>query len=96
MRNYNFLSIILLGITLVAVQTQKKIKYYFPLIIQNSRNYTKESLSLSILNSNSKTIDSIIYYVNDKKVGSKKGVEKLSLNLKIKTRLSKPQSYSLL
>jgi hypothetical protein len=34
------------------------------------------------LNSNSKTIDSIIYYVNDKKVGSKKGVEKLSFEFK--------------
>jgi hypothetical protein len=53
---------------------------YFPLIIQGTIQ-PKESLSLSILNSNSKTIDSIIYYVNDKS-WFKKGVEKLSFEFK--------------
>ncbi|MFV8355636.1 glutaminyl-peptide cyclotransferase [Flavobacterium sp. XS1P32] len=85
MRNYNLLSIILLGITLASCSdTKKNENTLFP--FDNSKfkelYNPKESLSLSILNSNSKTIDSIIYYVNDKKVGSKKGVEKLSFELK--------------
>jgi glutamine cyclotransferase len=41
-----------------------------------------DALSLGVLNPNSKEIDSIIYYVNDKKVASKKGNEKVDFNLK--------------
>lgn len=85
MRNYNFLSIILLGITLASCSDTKKNENTL-FSFDNSKfkelYNPKESLSLSILNSNSKTIDSIIYYVNDKKVGSKKGVEKLSFEFK--------------
>lgn len=85
MRNYNLLSIILLGITLASCSDTKKNENTL-FSFDNSKfkelYNPKESLSLSILNSNSKTIDSIIYYVNDKKVGSKKGVEKLSFELK--------------
>lgn len=85
MRNYNLLSIILLGITLASCSDTKKNENTL-FSFDNSKfkelYNPKESLSLSILNSNSKTIDSIIYYVNDKKVGSKKGVEKLSFEFK--------------
>ena len=85
MRNYNLLSIILLGITLASCSDTKKNENTL-FSFDNSKfkelYNPKESISLSILNSNSKTIDSIIYYVNDKKVGSKKGVEKLSFELK--------------
>jgi hypothetical protein len=75
MRNYNFLSIILLGITLASCSdTKKKWKYFIFLEFKELYN-PKESLSLSILNSNSKTIDSIIYYVNDKKLVQKRSWE---------------------
>ena len=85
MRNYNLLSIILLGITLASCSDTKKNENTL-FSFDNSKfkelYNPKESLSLSILNSNSKTIDSITYYVNDKKVGSKKGVEKFSFEFK--------------
>jgi hypothetical protein len=74
MRNYNFLSIILLNHLSQLFRKKKNENTLFS--FDNSKfkelYNPKESLSLSILNSNSKTIDSIIYYVNDKKVGSKK------------------------
>lgn len=42
----------------------------------------QETLDLVILNPNSKPVDSIIYYVNDKKIGIKKGLERQQLQLK--------------
>lgn len=42
----------------------------------------QESLNLGILNTNSKTVDSVVYFNNDVKIGSKKGLEKLAFNLK--------------
>ncbi|MFM9825185.1 glutaminyl-peptide cyclotransferase, partial [Flavobacterium sp.] len=41
-----------------------------------------EALELEILNPNAKTIDSINYFVNDKKIGSKKNLEKVNFELK--------------
>jgi glutamine cyclotransferase len=50
---------------------------------QFSAQYQQEqSLELGILNSNGKTIDSIAYFVNDIKVGTAKGVNKLTFALK--------------
>jgi glutamine cyclotransferase len=40
-----------------------------------------ETVSLEVLNAQNKKIDSIIYYVNDAKIESKKGAEKVSLPL---------------
>ncbi|HAT76018.1 MAG TPA: glutamine cyclotransferase, partial [Flavobacterium sp.] len=42
---------------------------------------SQESLELGILNPNEKDVDSIIYYNNEIKIGSKKGLEKLIFNL---------------
>jgi len=85
MKKYNFLSIILLGITLVNCgDTKKGDNTIFN--FENSKFSTQyqpqDAVSLAILNPNSKAVDSIIYYVNDKKVASKKGLEKLSFELK--------------
>jgi glutamine cyclotransferase len=85
MKNYNFLFIILLGITLVNCGDTKNVENSI-FTIDNS-NYKEhyisdDAISLGILNPNSKEIDSIIYYVNDKKIGSIKGNEKLNFNLK--------------
>lgn len=85
MKNYNFLSVILLGITLASCNETKKGEntlFAFDNSKFKEQYQPKETLSLEVLNSNSKTIDSVIYYVNDKKIGSKKGVEKLSFDLK--------------
>jgi len=46
-------------------------------------NYVfQDTLELGVLNPNSKIIDSVIYYVNDKKIGSKKNLEKINFELK--------------
>lgn len=85
MKNYNFLSVILLGITLASCNETKKGEntlFAFDNSKFKEQYQPQEVLSLEILNSNSKTIDSVIYYVNDKKIGSKKGVDKLTFELK--------------
>ena len=80
----NVLSVILLG--LFAVACQDKAKEHENLFAFNTaafkETYTPdESVTLEIQNTQNKTIDSIIYYVNDAKVASKKGAEKVSLAL---------------
>jgi len=80
----NVLSVILLG--LFAVACQDKAKEHENLFAFNTaafkETYTPdESVTLEIQNTQNKTIDSIIYYVNDAKVASKKGAEKVSLPL---------------
>src|SRR6187431_439990 len=85
MKNYNFLFIILLGITLTNCGNTKNGEnsiFTFDNSNYKAHYVSDDALSLGVLNPNSKTIDSIIYYVNDKKVGFKKGNEKLDFNLK--------------
>lgn len=85
MRNYNFLFIILLGIILTSCGgTKKGENSLFTFDESNFKpNYVfQDVLELNVLNPNSKTIDSISYFVNDKKIGSIKGSGKFSLNLK--------------
>ena len=85
MKNYNFLFIILLGITLVSCEATKKGEnsiFTFDNSTFKAQYLPEDALSLGVLNPNSKTIDSIIYYVNDKKVGSKKGLDPLKFELK--------------
>lgn len=85
MKNYNFLSIILLGITLASCSDTKKGENSI-FTIDNTNFKAKyqpqESLQIGILNPNKETVDSIIYYVNDKKIASKKGLDKLTFELK--------------
>ena len=85
MKNYNILSIILLGTLLVNCGDTKKGEnslFTFDNSKFKEQYKPQEALSLEILNSNSKTIDSVVYYVNDKKKKKKKGVDKLSFELK--------------
>ena len=85
MKNHNFLFVILLGITLSNCGEPKKGENSI-FTIDNSafkeQYQPQESVDLTILNPNNKVIDSIIYYVNDKKIASKKGLEKLNFELK--------------
>jgi glutamine cyclotransferase len=85
MKNYNFLFIILLGITLVNCGDTKNVENSI-FTIDNSNFKPKflsdDAISIGVLNPNNKEIDSIVYYINEMKVGSKKGNEKLSFNLK--------------
>jgi glutamine cyclotransferase len=85
MKNYNFLSIILLGITLASCSDTKKGEnsiFTFDISKFKAQYQPQETIDLGILNPTSKTVDSIIYYVNDKKIASKKGLDKLNFELK--------------
>ncbi|MBN8643003.1 MAG: glutaminyl-peptide cyclotransferase [Flavobacteriales bacterium] len=71
MKKYNALAFILLGLLLTNCQgtedafniNEKKLKAQYSL---------NESLSIEVLNPNSEKIDSIVYAINDKRVGSQK------------------------
>lgn len=85
MRNYNFLFIILLGITLANCGGAKKGEntlFTFDDSKFAAQYQSQEALELGILNPNSKTIDSVVYFVNNKKIGSKKGTENIHFELK--------------
>ena len=85
MRNYNFLFIILLGITLANCGGAKKGEntlFTFDDSKFAAQYQSQEALELGILNSNAKSVDSVVYFVNDIKIGSKKGLEKLHFELK--------------
>lgn len=85
MKNYNFLYIILLGITLASCGDTKKGENSI-FSIDNSafkaQYQPQESLQLAVLNPKDKVVDSIIYYVNGTKVASRKGLDKLTFELK--------------
>ncbi|MBC7439649.1 MAG: glutaminyl-peptide cyclotransferase, partial [Flavobacterium sp.] len=85
MKNYNFLFIILLGITFANCDDTKKGEnsiFTFDNSNYKAQYTADDALSLGVLNPNSKEIDSIIYYVNGKKAGFKNRNEKLNFNLK--------------
>lgn len=85
MRNYNFLSVILLGITMVSCG--EKVKRENSIFTIDNTEFkakyqSQDALQLGVLNPNTKNVDSIIYYVNDIKIGSKKGLDKFTFELK--------------
>ncbi len=84
MKKYNFLTVILLGITLIGCGDTKKGENSLFTIDESAfpAHFTqKEALTIGILNPNSKEIDSVTYFLNDKKVGSKKGAEEFRFEL---------------
>jgi glutaminyl-peptide cyclotransferase len=87
MKNLNFLTIILLGQILCSCGSSSKDKEnYFSFDSANFKEQylSSESISLKILNSKNKVVDSIIYYVNDTKISSVKGLKNATLNFKDK------------
>jgi glutamine cyclotransferase len=85
MKNYNFLSIILLGMAITSCGDTKKSDntlFSFDESKFKEHYFPQDGIELDILNPNSKEVDSIIYYVNDTKIGTKKGIEKLFFELK--------------
>lgn len=85
MKNYKLLFIILLGITLANCGGAKKGEntlFTFDDSKFSAQYQPQEALELGVLNPNSKTIDSIVYFVNDTKIGTKKGIDKLTFDLK--------------
>ena len=85
MKKYNLLSIILLGLTLSNCGDTKKGEntlFTFDITHFKEKYTQQDQLNLAITNSNSKTIDSFVYYVNDVKVGTKKGADSFLVELK--------------
>ncbi|MBF4507383.1 glutaminyl-peptide cyclotransferase [Flavobacterium sp. JLP] len=85
MKKYNFLTVILLGITLIGCGDTKKGENSLFTIDDSAfpaHFSQKEAVSIGILNPNSKEVDSIVYFINDKKAGSTKGDEKFKFELK--------------
>ena len=85
MKKYNFLTFILLGITLIGCGDTKKGENSLFNIDDSAfpaHFLPQESVSIAILNPNAKEIDSIAYFVNDKKLGNTKGAEKFKFELK--------------
>jgi glutamine cyclotransferase len=85
MKKYNFLSVILLGITLIGCGEPKKGENSIFSIDDSAfpaHFLSDQSVSIAILNPKSKEIDSVVYFVNDKKVGKTKGAEKFKFELK--------------
>ena len=85
MKNYNFLFIILLGITLTNCGSEKKGEntiFTFDNSKLKQQYQPQESLELGLLNVNNEEVDSVVYFNNNIKIGSKKGLEKLVFSLK--------------
>lgn len=85
MKKYNFLTVILLGITLIGCGDKNKGENSFFTIDDSSfpAHFTsKEAVSIGILNPKEKTIDSIAFFVNDKKIGSVNGIAPIKFELK--------------
>jgi len=85
MKKYNFLTVILLGITLIGCGDKNKGENSLFNIDDSAfpaHFLPQETISISVLNPKSKEVDSIAYFVNDKKVGSTKGAEKFKFELK--------------
>jgi glutamine cyclotransferase len=85
MKKHNFLFIILLGVILSNCGGTKKENntlFTFDTTQFKAQYQPQESIELNLLNPNSKEVDSVVYFVNDAKIGSAKGLGKLSFELK--------------
>lgn len=84
MKKYNFLAVILLGITLIGCKEKNKVENSLFTIDDSAfpAHFTqKEVLNIGILNPNSKEIDSVAYFINDQRVGGTKGKENFRFEL---------------
>lgn len=84
MKKYNFLAVILLGITLVGCGEKNKGENSLFTIDDSAfpaHLTQKEALNIGILNPKSKEIDSVAYFVNDQRVGGTKGAANFRFEL---------------
>lgn len=85
MKKYNFLALILLGITIASCGDKNKAENSIFTIDDSAfpaHFLPTDAVSVGILNPKAKKIDSIAYFVNDKKAGSTKGAKKFKFELK--------------
>ncbi|RAR50952.1 glutaminyl-peptide cyclotransferase [Flavobacterium lacus] len=84
MKNYNLFSFILLAILFASCEDSKKDKSGLFLLntTQSKAQFsTDEKATLTISNTKNKTIDSIVYFANDKKVGTVTGAKNVEFTL---------------
>lgn len=85
MKKYNFLSIILLGIGIVSCGDTKKSDnsiFSFDESKFQAHYLPQDNIELGVLNPEDEEVDSVVYFVNENKIGTQKGLEKLSFALK--------------
>lgn len=85
MKKHNLLSFILLGLFISNCGDTKNREnnlFNFDTSKIEAKYQPQQTLNLEILNPKSKQIDSVVYYVNDTKIKTTKGLEKLSFELK--------------
>ena len=85
MKKYNFLFIILLGVILTNCGGAKKENnslFTFDSSQFKEQYQSEESIELALLNPNTLSVDSVVYFVNDTKIGTRKGLDKLAFNFK--------------
>ena len=81
MKKYNVLAVILLAIFVSNCTGTKETFLTINQDALKAQYFQKDALSLEILNPKTQKIDSVVYTLNDKKVGSVKGAEKFSFPL---------------
>jgi glutamine cyclotransferase len=84
MKNYNLLSFILLAVLFLSCEDKEKDKSGLFLLntTQSKAQFsTDEKAILTISNTKNKTIDSIVYFANDKKVGTVTGAKNVEFTL---------------
>ena len=85
MKTCNLLSFIILSLLIVSCGGGKKDNeslFSFDNNILKDQYLNNDALEIVLKNSENKNIDSIVYFFNDKKIGSKKGLQKISVDLK--------------
>ena len=85
MKYYNLLSIIILQSILVSCNLGKKddtSSFSFDKTVIKDQYVNNEPFNIAVANAENIKIDSIVYYFNDKKIGTKKGAEKILFDLK--------------
>ncbi|MES2748400.1 MAG: glutaminyl-peptide cyclotransferase [Bacteroidota bacterium] len=81
MKKYNLLAVILLAVFVSNCGGTSETFFSINEDILKAQYFQKDKLSLEILNPTTQKIDSIVYTLNDKKVGTAKGTEKFSFPL---------------
>ncbi len=82
MKKYNVLAVILLAFILCNCGGTKETFLTINQDALKAQYFQKDALSLEILNPKTQKVDSIVYTLNDKKIGAVKGAEKFSFALK--------------
>ena len=85
MRKHNVLTVILLAsLSVISCKNKIPTENFFSLNedVLKAQYTPKESIKLEVLNTQNKKIDSIVYSINNKKVGAVKGSDKFSFDFK--------------